>query len=101
MADAVLRPGCDAVAGVAGWVPGQTVGSEADHVAWLNWRADRRRQQQRDRRRRYCRIDYYPDDFAATLIYSMVERRAGGDLSSVISKVIADWARITGCLPPE
>ena len=64
-----------------------------DHAEWEVWRRDRKRQQERDRRARNHRIDYYPDDAAALVIGSLVRPLAGHDLSSVISRTVGEWAQ--------
>jgi hypothetical protein len=74
------------------WQPGQRVVTEQDRVAWQAWRKQRRREQQRERRARFARIDYYPDERAAMLIEAMTEQRLGGDLSSVINRIVGEWA---------
>lgn len=76
------------------WAPGQPVLTETDKAEWLAWRKDRKRQQQRARRARNPRIDYYPSPEALGLIESMWRPRAGHDVSSVINRVVAEWAEI-------
>jgi hypothetical protein len=55
------------------WQPGQSVRSEQDRREWEGWRRERKRQQQRNRRARYPRIDYYPSPEVA----AMIDRRVG------------------------
>jgi hypothetical protein len=74
------------------WAPGLPVRTEADALAWRQWRAERKRQQQRYRRTRHPRIDYYPDEDADALIRSLSGHFAGGDFSSVINRIVAAWA---------
>lgn len=74
------------------WKPGQPVVSDDDRIAWEGWRRDRKRQQQRERRARNPRIDYYPDAHALATINQLRRPWTGGDLSSVISKIINEWA---------
>jgi hypothetical protein len=38
------------------------------------------------------RIDYYPDEHAVTTINSLCTRYAGGDSSSVLNRIVAEWA---------
>ena len=38
------------------------------------------------------RIDYYPDKDADALIRSMTGRFVGGDFSSVINRIVGEWA---------
>jgi hypothetical protein len=74
------------------WQPGQPMQSEQDRREWETWRRDRKRQQQRDRRARYPRIDYYPSPEVAAVIDRLWSRCAGCDLSSVINRIIGEWA---------
>lgn len=74
------------------WAPGLPVETEVDAAAWRQWRAERKRQQQRDRRARHPRIDYYPTAEAYALIRSLAGPHVGGDFSSVISRVVAAWS---------
>ena len=41
------------------------------------------------------RIDYYPDEAARALIERLRRPNVGGDASSTINRIIADWA--AGC----
>jgi len=45
------------------------------------------------------RIDYYPSPEAVAIIDRLRTRRAGGDASSIVNKIIHEWA--TGCGVPE
>lgn len=74
------------------WKPGMPVTTAADLADWQRWRLARRRQQQRDRRATNPRIDYYPSTEAAALIYGLRFHGAGGDMSSVINRIVVDWA---------
>ena len=80
------------------WAPGQPVITAEDHAEWQQWRRDRKRRQQRERRAQNVRIDYYPDAEAQSIIDSMWAPRAGCDLSSVLNRIVAEWARAP---PPE
>ena len=73
------------------WRPGLIVLTDSDRAAWLQWRAERKRQQQRERRARYPRIDYYPDPLAADAIGRYCGPFPGGDLSSVINRIVGKW----------
>lgn len=73
------------------WKPGLPVMTAEDHAAWLQWRNDRKREQQRQRRASHRRIDYYPDDLAADVIDANTGRWAGGDYSSVLNRIVAEW----------
>ena len=74
------------------WQPGQPVRTEQDQRQWETWRRERKRQQQRERRARYPRIDYYPSPVAAEVIDRLWSYRAGCDLSSVINRIVGEWA---------
>ncbi|MBP7914635.1 MAG: hypothetical protein KAZ63_04745 [Vitreoscilla sp.] len=73
------------------WTPGHPVITPSDHAEWEQWRNDRKRQQQRERRARYPRIDYYPDERADEVIRSRSGRFVGCDFSSVINRIVAEW----------
>ena len=85
----------------SGWAPGQRVITARDHAAWVAWRALSKRDGQRARRAAYHRIDYYPADDVAALIYNMASRGVGGDLSSIINRIVTKWAALRDALPPE
>jgi hypothetical protein len=51
---------------------------------------------QRDRRARLRRSDYYPSDKAATIIDTHIRPFAGGDYSSVISRIVEAWSANSG-----
>ncbi len=80
------------------WEPGLPVLTEADHLAWAEWRRVSKRDAQRKRRAMYPRIDYYPDELAAQVIGQMVGRHPGGNFSSVLNRIVSEWAE---ALPPE
>jgi hypothetical protein len=73
------------------WQPGVPVRTDQDRREWETWRRDRKRQQQRERRARYPRIDYYPDPAATEVIARLWSHRVGCNLSSVINRIIAEW----------
>lgn len=80
------------------WQPGKPVATPEDRADWLAWRKDRKREQQRARRARFPRIDYYPSEGAAEIIGRLRFPAVGGDLSSIINRVVTEWA---GRVPPE
>lgn len=63
--------------------------TESEHHYWRRKRAN---EQQRQRREKYRRIDYYPSVEAAAIIDSQTFDGAGGDYSSVIDSIVAEWA---------
>ncbi len=74
------------------WAPGLPVVTAADLADWKTWRTERKRQQQRERRLSCPRIDYYPDTEANALIRRLSGPLVGGDFSSVINRIVAEWA---------
>ncbi|HNU11304.1 MAG TPA: hypothetical protein PKJ45_08060 [Rubrivivax sp.] len=74
------------------WQPGQPVRTQADERAWQEWRRESKRLAQRERRANNRRIDYYPDKHAAAAIDALTHGAAGGDYSSVINRIISEWA---------
>ena len=90
------------------WQPGQPVATEQDNKEWNQWRRESKREAQRRRRSRNPRIDYYPSPEADALIRSMAGRFAGRDFSSIINRIVSEWAEqyarargAGGALPPE
>lgn len=83
------------------WHPGKPIVTEADREAWQRWRRDRKREQQRQRRASHPRIDYYPDAAALHVINRHRTHYVGGDLSSIINRVVGEWAQARGLPPPE
>lgn len=73
------------------WTSGRGVVSAQDRAEWEAWRAQRKRDIQRERRARYQRIDYYPDDQASRVIDSLARPLFGHDLSSVINRIVSEW----------
>ena len=79
------------------WKSGMPVVTETDVVAWKEWRAERRRELQRWRKRRNPRIDYYPDEEALRALRMVWQpRRAGLDKSSALNILLADWLKLRG-----
>ena len=79
------------------WKSGMPIVTEADVVAWKEWRAERRWELQRWRRRRNPRIDYYPDEEALRALRMVWQpRRAGLDKSSALNILLADWLKLRG-----
>ena len=75
----------------APWEPGTPALTEKDYAEWQAWRRERILELQRERRRSLRRIDYYPSKAAVAVIDSMRSRRTGGDASSIIDRIIAEW----------
>ena len=79
------------------WKSGMPIVTGADVVAWKEWRAERRRELQRWRRRRNPRIDYYPDEEALRALRMVWQpRRAGLDKSSALNILLANWLKLRG-----
>lgn len=70
------------------WKPGQRVITANDHADWQAWRKARKLEQQRERRARYSRIDYYPSKAAQAAIYARTGYFVGGDYSTIIDKLV-------------
>ncbi len=49
---------------------------------------------QRERRKGLRRIDYYPSETAAAVIEKLRMPRAGGDASSILNRIVSEWAAI-------
>lgn len=82
---------------MSNWKSGMPIVTEADVVAWKIWRAERRRELQRWRRRRNPRIDYYPDEEAERAIKMVWQpRKSGLDKSSALNILLADWLKLRG-----
>jgi len=78
------------------WQPGLPVVTEQDQAQWQVWRRERKLEQQRERRRTERRIDYYPSKEAAAIVDPLRRPYAGGDLSSILNRIITDWAEASG-----
>jgi hypothetical protein len=78
------------------WQPGQPILNAQDEADWRAWRRERILEQQRERRRSNRRIDYYPSKAAAETIDSLRTPREGGDASSILNRIITEWARDSG-----
>lgn len=65
--------------------------TEAEHREWRRKRAN---ESQRQRRAKARRIDYYVSDEAAAIIDAQAYPSVGGDQSSVINRIVMDWAKL-------
>lgn len=81
------------------WTPGKPALSPADRVAWQQWRKERKRMLQRERRARLPRLDYYPNAEANATVKSLCRPVVGGDISSVLNRIVNEWAAYQP--PPE
>src|SRR5438045_17847 len=54
---------------------------------------------QRDRRKRLRRIDYYASAEAAAIIDRLRAPRCGGDASSILSRIVREWAARQHSIP--
>lgn len=77
------------------WAPGQPVVTPTDHAQWEAWRRERKRQQQRNRRARHPRIDFYPSAEALRIIDGC---RGSVDVSTVLNRIVAECGEL---VPPE
>lgn len=74
------------------WRPGLPITSKQDDAEWQAWRRERILELQRERRRSLRRIDYYPSKGAFAVIDALRHNHAGGDASSIINRIIDEWA---------
>ena len=75
------------------WQPGIPIKSKQDHLAWDAWRRNRILTAQRSRRAKMRRIDYADvSTEAAQIIDRLRGRIAGGDLSSILNRIVVEWA---------
>jgi hypothetical protein len=75
------------------WQPGMPVISEQDHLEWDAWRRESILAAQRHLRVGLRRIDYAdvaPE--AAAIIDGLPTRSAGGDFSSILNRIVVEWA---------
>ena len=77
------------------WQPGMPVVTAQDHAEWTAWRHDRALTLQKDRRKRMRRIDYYADEAAAAIVDKLRAPGIGGDASSILNRIVAEWAAAT------
>lgn len=73
------------------WVPGLPVDTEQKKADWLAWRRERKRQQQRDRRKRLRRIDYYASPDAVAALIELWRPRPNHDFSSLLDTIVREW----------
>lgn len=76
------------------WKPGKPVITDSDQAAWQAWKKRRALEAQRARRAMHPRIDYYPSKAALEIIEANTYAYAGGDYSSVINRIVQEWAVI-------
>jgi len=72
------------------WQPGRPVLSASDRADWQAWRKARKLEQQRKRRQRCPRIDYYPSKETQTIIEAVARTRRGeaSTWSAVIDSLV-------------
>ena len=83
----------------ARWQPGMPVITAQDRAEWMAWRHDRALTLQRGRRKRLRRIDYYPSEQATALIEHLRTPRCGGDASSILNRIVSEWAACQRSIP--
>jgi hypothetical protein len=76
------------------WQPGAPMITAQDRAEWQAWPRERISKLQRERRHRLRRIDYYPSEDAAAIIDKLRTRGAGGDASSILNRILSEWAII-------
>jgi hypothetical protein len=74
------------------WQPGKPVVSGEDAEDHALWRQYRTLKCQRDRRAKTRRIDFHVLPEAAAVIDRLRTAERGGDASSIINRIIAEWA---------
>ena len=78
------------------WQPGMPVRTDEDEAEWQAWRRERILSLQRDRRASMRRIDYYASPEADAIIDRLRRHRAGGDASSILNRIVNEWAARSG-----
>jgi hypothetical protein len=78
------------------WQPGTPIRTEEDEAEWRAWRRKRILTAQRDRRARLRRIDFYAVPEVVAIIDRLRTHRAGGDASSVLNRIVNEWAARSG-----
>jgi hypothetical protein len=76
------------------WQPGEPINTPEAKAQWQQRRKARMLEQQRKRRAKYRRIDYYPDNAALEAIEPLLHRSVGGDLSSTLNRIVSEWQRL-------
>jgi hypothetical protein len=76
--------------------PGMPVITEQDEAEWRAWRRERILTAQRERRAGMRRIDYYASPEADAIIDQLRTPRAGGDASSILNRIVNEWAARSG-----
>lgn len=83
------------------WQPGRPVITPHDVIAWQSWKKARKLKQQRERRAKLRRIDYYPSREALEVILDQTHGACGGDFSSVLNHIVEEWSEFPELPPPE
>lgn len=73
------------------WEPGTPVQTDQDHADWIAWRKGRKCQQQKARRARLRRIDYYASPDTAAALERLWKPLAGHDYSAIIDAIVREW----------
>src|SRR5262245_17928964 len=74
------------------WQPGLPIKTEQDRREWDAWRRNRILAAQRHRRARLRRIDYADvSPEAAEIIDGVRTLGGGGDISSILNKIVVEW----------
>lgn len=76
-------------------------GRFSSEAEWRAWQREQARVHQRQRRARLRRIDYYPSDEAERIIDRLRRPHAGGDASSIINRLLCEWAERQASVIPE
>lgn len=81
------------------WQPGTPVITDDDRAEWAALKLARKNANQRNRRARNRRIDYYVSDAALAIIKAQCRPRSGYDTSSIINRLIERAGQSTAVLP--
>ena len=83
------------------WQPGRPAITQHDLIAWQAWKKARKLKQQRERRAKLRRIDYYPSREALEVILDACNNGYPSDFASVINGIIEEWAEFPEFELPE
>jgi hypothetical protein len=72
--------------------PGEPPLTEDEEREYLRWRRFCQRQSKNRRRREMRRIEYCANPIAEAVIDGLRTRYVGGDASSIINRIIAEWS---------
>jgi hypothetical protein len=80
----------------ASLVPWRATLKEDEEREYLRWRRFCQRQSKNRRRREMRRIEYCANPIAEAVIDGLRTRYVGGDASSILNRIVAEWAARAG-----